>query len=471
MSAASLARAVAAGETSAADAVEAALARIDALNPALAAVVTRCDARARAEALAVDRARAAGTALGPLAGVPVTIKDGFATAGVRTTWGLPAYRGPLVRHVPRADAPAVAALRRAGAIVVGKTSLPLASYDWQSRHPWLGRARNPHDVSRTPGGSSGGCAAAVAAGLVPISLGSDAAGSLRVPAHFCGVWTIRPTEGRLSTAGMTPPGHPGLPHMMVPGPLALAAGDLRLALAALDPALPAARPVALAGLRVAVSETIADAPVGADVRAALASFVAGLATAGARVDVPAPVWGAAERDVWGTIAGFEFARGAPGLGLPGVRRAGPALFRARFGRGPWPDAHGRGIAASRSDYGRALDARAAFLRDVSAFFETADVWVHPVAGVTAFAHRPTGADLTVDGRAVGYSEPIGDLNVFTALAGTPAVVVPVGTDAAGLPVGLQIHARRGADAFLLDVALAIEAAGLSRVPAPPAPFG
>lgn len=470
-SAAAVVRAISRGDVTAAETVEAALRRIDALNPALCAVVTRCDARARAEAQAVDVRRAAGEALGPLAGVPITVKDGFATEGIRTTWGLPFYRGPLIHHVPAADAPTVATLRRAGAIVVGKTNLPLGSYDWQARHPWLGRARNPHDLARTPGGSSGGCAAAVAAGLVPISLGADIAGSLRVPAHFCGVWAFRPTEGRLSMAGGLPPGHPGLPHMIAPGPLARTAGDLRLALSVLDPSLPAAVPIALPGLRIGVSETLASAVVGVDIREALTAFVGALAGAGAGVSAAAPVWGDAERATWGTISGAEFARGAAPLGWPGLRCVGPLLFRAAFGRGPWPAAHGRGFAASDGDYQRALADRAALLERLDGAFDQMDVWAMPVAGITAFTHRRTGSDLTVDGRAVGYTEPLGDLNSLTALAGTPAVVVPVGRMAAGLPVGIQLHARRGADAFLLDVAAAIEAAGLSSVPPPPAPFG
>ena len=196
-----------------------------------------------------------------------------------------------------------------------------------------------------------------------------------------------------------------------------------------------------------------------------------LASAGAHVGARAPAWGDAEREAWGTVAGGEFARGAAPLGWPGVRRVGPALFRARLGRGPWPAAHGRGFAESHAGYIRALGVRGEMLRGLDAVFDGADVWVHPVAGVTAFTHRRTGADLVVDGRSVGYSEPIGDLNALSALAGTPAVAIPVGTDAAGLPIGVQMHARRGADAFLLDVALAVEAAGLSCVPAPPAPFG
>ncbi len=447
------------GACSSAEAVEAHLARIERLNPRLNAVVTLAAERALTEAAAADAAFARGEAVGALHGVPITVKDGFATAGLRTTWGLPfSSTRLLTHHVPKQDAAAVAALRRAGAVVLGKTNLPLASYDWQTRHPWLGRTNNPHDPARTPGGSSGGGAAAVAARLAPLDLGSDACGSLRVPAHFCGVLALRPTEGRVPTAGMLPPGHPALPHTLVPGPIARSAADLRLALSALVPSFSSeGKPVRLRGLRVAFSEALGEAAVGSAVGEALRAFVGALERAGCHVEEASPVehFGAAV-ETWGRVHGYEFARGFPWpISSPPLHRLAPAVFARRYGVGRWPRALGEGFAERRR-----------LLADFDAFFERYDVWIHPVAGVAAFTHRPTGVDLEVDGRSVPYSLPLGELNTVTALAGTPCVAFPVGTDGAGLPVGLQAHARRGADAVALAFAGALEAEGLTRVPPP-----
>ena len=470
LSATDLARALRSGACSAAEAVTAYLDRIDRLNPRLNAVITLAAARARREAALADRMRAAGRPLGPLHGLPITIKDGFATAGLRTTFGLPAYgTQPLVRYRPDADAPAVAALRRAGAIVLGKTNLPLASYDWQTAHPWLGRTNNPHDLTRTPGGSSGGGAAAVGARLTTLDLGSDACGSLRVPAHFCGVFAMRPTAGRVPMAGMLPPGHPGLAHTLTAGPLARTAADLQLALRVLDPSLVAAPERPLRGLRVAVSDTLGDAPIGADIRAALSAFAAGLAEEGARVEEASPLldFDAALR-TWGDVHGYEFARGAPGfLSREPARPLVQMVFRKRYGPGLWPRVLADGFSGSPAQYADGLRRLRALQASTAAFFDQHDVWLHPIAGVTAFTHRRTGASLSVDGRPVPYSEPLGNLNAVTALLGTPCVALPVGTDRHGLPIGLQLHARRGADAALLAVARQLERAGLARAVAPP----
>ena len=228
-SATDIAAAVRAGEVSALEVVEAHLAHIHQHNPSLNAIVTLDEEGARAAARAADEARARGEPLGPLHGVPVTIKDAIETAGLRTTVGSPL----LADHVPDEDAVAVARLRAAGAIVLGKTNVPVLSAAAQTSNPIFGRTNNPWDVSRTPGGSSGGSAAAVASGMSPLDLGADIGGSLRIPASFCGVCSLKPTEHRVPTAGHIPP-LPGYPqavrHMNTLGPLARTVDDLTLAL-------------------------------------------------------------------------------------------------------------------------------------------------------------------------------------------------------------------------------------------------
>lgn len=459
---------------SATEVVEAHLERIKRVNPSVNAVVVLGTERARAEAAAADATPA--DERGPLHGVPITVKDGFATAGLRTTFGLPWYGRRLDRYVPAADAVAVAALRRAGAIVLGKTNLPLGSYDWQTNHLRYGRTNNPHDLGRTPGGSSGGSAAAVAAGLAPLDLASDVAGSIRVPAHFCGVCAMRPTEGSVSTAGMMPPGHPGsLRHALAAGPVARCVADLRLALSVLAPgSFGTSRepgPSSLRGIRVAFSAGLAEAPVARDVAAAVRAFADALGAAGSLVAEAAPPLDFEQaQQTWGLVHGFEFAAGLPlGLGkapLNQLFRLGPV--RLAFGPGSYARALARGYAASAPAYFRALADRDALVRTVEVFLSEWDAWVLPVAGVTAFSHRRTGADLEVDGETVPYAAPLGVFNTGTALAGTPCVTLPVGRDAEGLPIGVQVHARRGSDARLLALAERMEeVAGFGTQPVRP----
>lgn len=458
MTATTVARKIRDGAVSSREVVDAYLDRLEQVNPVVNAVVTACPDRARAEAKAADDAQRKGRPLGPLHGVPVTVKDGFATKGVRTTFGLYWYKQRLDRYVPERDAETVSALRSAGAIILGKTNLPFGSYDWQTNNPLHGRTANPHDLSRTPGGSSGGSAAAVAAGMSPLDLASDVAGSIRVPAHFCGVLSMRPTEGRISTDGMMPPAHPGtLGHALTAGPVARSVADLRLADSVLTgvPVPTGDRAgVRTEDLRIAYSTQLADAPVSEAVSAAISAFANRLGEAGANVQrCTPPVDFTEAQRTWGVVHGFEFTAGLPfGLGtnpLKKLFRLG--LARLAFGPGAYTDALTRGYSAGVPEYLQGVSDRNRLVRVVQQFFRNWDVWMCPVAGVTAFPHCPTGEDLSVDGTDVPYSAPLGLYNTGMALAGTPCVVLPIGTDDAGMPIGVQIHAPRWSDRRLLDV--------------------
>ena len=187
-----LAAAIATGRLSALEACDAAIRRIEARDAAINAVVVRDFERAREQARERDLRRARGER-GPLLGVPMTVKESFDVAGLPTHWGLLPFRD----HRPREDALAVARLKAAGAVILGKTNVPPALADWQATNPIHGRTVNPHDPTRSPGGSSGGSAAALASGMVPLELGSDIGGSIRVPAHFCGVFGHKPSFGLL----------------------------------------------------------------------------------------------------------------------------------------------------------------------------------------------------------------------------------------------------------------------------------
>ncbi len=220
-----LASAVRAGELSAVELTEAFLARIGAVDPLLNAIPTLVPERALVEAAAADRRARQGLPLGPLHGLPIAVKDLMDTAGIRTTYGSPLYAD----HVPTADSLLVERLRAAGAIVIGKTNTPEFGAGSQTFNPVFGPTRNPHDLTRTAGGSSGGAAAAVAAGLLPFADGSDLGGSVRNPASFCNVVGLRPSPGRI------PSGRPGnaWDPLSLLGPIARDVRDAGLLLAAL----------------------------------------------------------------------------------------------------------------------------------------------------------------------------------------------------------------------------------------------
>ena len=217
------------GRVSAVELLDQAIARIDRLDTQINAVVVRDFDRARSAAIAADQALARGERR-PLLGLPMTVKESYNVVGLPTTWGFPAYRD----FRPAEDAVVVERLKAAGAVIIGKTNVPVALADWQSTNPIYGTTNNPYAIDRTPGGSSGGSAAALAAGYVALEAGSDIGGSLRTPAHYCGVFAHKPTYGIVPTRGQSFPGLPALPSagdgLSVVGPMARSADDIALAL-------------------------------------------------------------------------------------------------------------------------------------------------------------------------------------------------------------------------------------------------
>jgi amidase len=273
-----LVEALATGRVSSRELVDGAIARIEALDTKINAVVVRDFAAARAAATAADAALARGERR-PLLGLPMTLKEQYAVAGLPTTWGKPEFKD----WRPAEDALSVARLKAAGAIILGKTNVPLNLADWQSYNAIYGTTNNPWDLTRTPGGSSGGAAAALAAGFVALELGSDIAGSLRTPAHYCGVYAHKPSTDVVPQRGGGPPGVPPIPFridLAVTGPMARSAADLALELAVLSGpderwdgigyrlALPPARHDTLKDFRVLVldSHPLAPPPTASRVR-------------------------------------------------------------------------------------------------------------------------------------------------------------------------------------------------------------
>lgn len=435
-------------EVSATELLELHLRRIERYNPRLNAIVTPDYDRAREVARAADAARARGEE-GPLLGLPITVKDCVDVAGLAGTAGSPDHAD----RRPEADAPIVARARAAGAVIMGKTNVPLWAADCQSDNPLFGRTNNPWDPGRTPGGSSGGAAAAVAAGLAALEFGSDFAGSIRVPAAFCGVYGHRPSETALPRSGHFPGASFPNPAavMAVLGPLARSAEDLALALDAVAGpeadegagyrlALPAPRHERLAGYRVAVLPSIPWAPVDGEIAAALRGVTDALRRLGARVREAQPEAFGDLRDHHRLAVSLMSAL-TENWRPEAERREGAEAVRARGG--DFAAAAAAGIMATASDYLGWLGRRERYRASYRAFFREWDVLLTPANVTNAFPHQPAGEMGPLDERVLlveGREVPYGLQDVYAVLAnlsGQPATAFPAGLARDGLPVGLQ----------------------------------
>lgn len=435
-------------------------------NPGLNAIVTLDAGRAMEAAERLDRDRTALANAGPLAGVPVTIKDSFATAGLRTTCGLPALKD----HVPEADATVVARLKAAGALVMGKTNLPPGCRGFQTDNTLFGRTVNPWDPACTPGGSTGGGACAVAAGMSPFDIGSDLGGSLRIPAHFCGLCTLMATNHRISRVGHIPelPGRPrGLRTMGVPGPVARCIDDLETVygiIAGPDPHWPLVPPVplgerlqiSLPGLRLGWVDGFPELPVTPACRERIHQFLRHLEDAGADLMEGWPADFSIEEnwDCFGFLRGAETASSIPEADREAALEA---LGMSPEADNPIDRAHYRGARTTMRGYTECLTRRDTLIRSLETFLATCDVLLCPVTSGTAFPHCPPGGMLELDGLTVSYAlgGGIGFTSPFN-LTGNPVVVLPLGLAPNGLPVGIQIIGRRWQERPLLAVARALE---------------
>lgn len=455
-----MAEAIRRRDVSSVEVLEEHLSRVSKLNPALNAVISLDVERARARAGAADAALSRGEHWGPLHGVPLTIKDSFATEGLRTTFG----HRLMSRHIPKRDATVVARVREAGAVIFGKTNIPEVAFDWQTDSPIFGRTNNPWDLSRTPGGSSGGAAAAVAAGLSPLDIGSDAVGSIRVPAHFCGIFGFKPTLQRVSGAGHMEisPGYPrGSRHIASYGPLARSVQDLRLALSIIDGpdniqqevppvALRRPPPKSLRECRFAWTDDFGGVPVTAETSAALKSLAEKLKAKGCHVERASP----AGFDFDSSMETFGEIMGAEG----GVQTSALLLllsrlgFRLIFGNSPWARGVVRGQSLSMRRYAAALTRRDAFITQMESFLSDWDGWLCPVTSVPTFKHCRKGRRLSVGDERLSYSVALGSYTTVFNLTGCPVVVLPVGGHANGLPLGVQLVGGRWKDMELLETA-------------------
>jgi amidase len=435
--------------------------RIDRYNPALNAIVWQDREQAMARARGADEALARGKSYGALHGVPVTIKESFAYRGSPNTWGIPA----LADAISPRTAAAVGRLESAGAIVVGKTNVPLMLGDWQTFNPVYGTTNNPWDLTRTPGGSTGGGAAALAAGLGSLTLGSDLAGSIRIPAHFCGVYGHKPSLGLVSMEGFQPgpwDGSPGYPmDLSVAGPMARSARDLSLALTVLGGAdgdgatawtwrMPTPRHARLQDFRVGyVMDDDTAGPVASDVRALYEHVLSGLGNAGVRLDRGWP----ADVDPQAHTKTFQYLLFA----LVTADASSDQREQARHRLKDHPDdMMAAALAEPHTRWLRETQRRLAFRSAWQKYFESHDVFLLPATFTAAFPHDQT---MPIENRVVDtpegkrpYVRDMASWISAATVAGLPATVAPVGRTAAGLPAGIQIVAPMWEDGTSIEFA-------------------
>ena len=412
-------------ELSSRELTEMLLTRIEAVNPALNAVVElRCEAAFR-EAVAADNATAHGDAAGPLHGVPMTIKDSFNVAGLHTTWGNPAFKD----FVADSDSTVARRLRRAGAIIVGKTNVAFMLGDFgQTANDLYGVTNNPWDTTRSPGGSTGGAAAALAAGMTFLEYGTDLVGSIRIPASFCGVYGLKPSAGIVPLTGFHPPGPPPPPsdmtYMSAVGPLGRSPRDLRTALSvtagpenqaakAYSWALPPPRHTRLEDFRAGFVLDHEYAPVSGEVTALLSDAIDALARAGATV-------------VEGWPDGVDPVRNYESFGFH-VQ----AFFAFQQ-----PAEDFAKLSEFVDQESRRMAARAAWNR----YFNDIDVFLCPASFTPAFPHDTRPFEQRMIATPEG-ERPYNDQAFWVShasLPGLPAVVAPIRRTPGGLPVGAQI---------------------------------
>ncbi|MGY4465148.1 amidase [Bradyrhizobium sp. LB9.1b] len=467
-SAVELSAALTAKKVSSVELTQDAIDRIERHDGKVNAICVRDFDRALGAAREADAALARGERK-PLLGLPITVKESYNVAGLPTTWGWT----PQKDFKPTEDALSITRVKNAGGVILGKTNVPVGLGDWQSYNDIYGTTNNPFDLGRTPGGSSGGSSAALAAGYGPLSLGSDIGGSLRVPAFHCGVYAHKPTYNLCPTRGHTPPPFPAIPmerDMAVIGPMARSAADLPLLLdvmAGPDPldlgigyklALPEARHDALKDFRVLVIDSHPLLPANADIRSAIEKLAEQLAGAGASITRESPLFPdftESSRLYMRMLMGFLGAFLPPDI-LAGAR-AGAAQLS--------PEDKGlsaerlRGMTSTHQAWVFDEGARAGLRAQWRHLFRTFDTVICPIMPTPAYPHdhspQQEARRINIDGKDFAYPDQLAWPGMAT-LTGLPATAIPLGLSKDGLPVGVQIIGPFLEDRTPLKLAALIE---------------
>lgn len=465
MSAIEIIRRIKEGKVSVEEVASVFLQRIKTYNPVVNAIYElSSEKEILAQARQKDEVLKSGQKQGLLFGLPMTIKDSFLVKGFKNSNGDPLLRNYRAHE----DAELVKRIKNAGAIIVGKTNVPLYCIDWQSKNFWNGRTNNPFNTSRVAGGSSGGSAAAVAAGFSPLELGADAGGSVRIPAHFNGICGLRPTENYLSNRGhLKAPNKPqGRRHIVTPGPIAKNVEDLMLLMEVLGdnltnqlPELPAVdfsqshwdqEP-----LKIAYAESINEVKIDEEYLAMFRSFIHKLRLSTHQLHEDHPVYD--EKEAYlacNKLQGFEIGVNNPKFPLASFFIY---LFIVLKYRDPlWAKGLAAGLGLTNTNYARVIDYKDQFSEIYQQFLTSYDIWITPVCCFEAFAHQHAGKPFIVNDKKIPYTRAIASYTFTTAFSGHPIVVIPIGKKQNGMPVGIQIHSRKWTDHRLLQIAKSFE---------------
>ncbi|MBV1924672.1 MAG: amidase [Flavobacteriaceae bacterium] len=404
-----------------------------------------------------------GELVGPLHGLPMTVKDSFSVKGLLSTNGNP----KLKSNIAQEDAALVKRLKDAGAIIIGKTNLALYALDWQSTNPWFGQTNNPYNLNHVVGGSSGGSAAALASGFTALELGTDAGGSIRVPAHFCGICGIRTTESALPNRGnMETPGVPRLGRYLTSnGPMARNVDDLILAMEILwsnEQEFSENPPVALkqfkydgSTLRIAFSETLDGIFLDEEYNQVYQSFLNKIHQSNYELTEAKPAYSSNSLiNIWGKIAGYDFAAALKNIPFKGLLSY--MFIKNKYKDKQWAKGMSRGAKSSANTYAHTLQLKDDISDEFTQFFKKYDVWITPVSMAPAFKHQKPGIPFEINNWKTPYTKAFIPFNFPSTISGHPIVVIPIGITKRGLPVGVQIHGQKWHDYKLLQIAKELE---------------
>ena len=417
------------------------------------------------EAAEKDKEIQKGKKVGALHGLPLTVKDTYQVKGLISSNGNP----QLKANIAESDAELIKRLKAAGAIIIGKTNLALYALDWQSTNKWFGQTNNPYNLEHVVGGSSGGSAAALASGFSPLELGTDAGGSIRVPAHFCGVCGLRTTESALPLRGnmVTPNSLRIGRYLTCNGPMARNVDDLILMMDVLsntEQQFSENPPVDLkqykfnagSNLKVAYSETIDNVELDADYQEIYMNFIHKLKESNStEVTKIQPIYNSDELiSLWGKVAGFDF--GVALKSIPFKNLIASLFIKSKYKDKKWAKAMGAGAGITPRKYAEALEAKDNVSDSFTVFFNNYDVWITPVSADKAFKHQKPGVPFIINGKKVPYTKAFIPFNFPTTVPGHPILVIPIGQTKSGLPVGIQIHAQKWHDFKLLEIGRELE---------------
>jgi len=416
---------------------------------------------ALAQAKASDLRRKEGAPFGPFDGLPMTVKDALRVQNLRSTYGL----WPFRNYIPKTDSLLSAALRKSGIVFLGRTAVPTGAFDWNCRNQVYAECLNPFDRTRSPGGSSGGAAVALALGMTPLELGSDLGGSIRYPAHCCGVYGLRTTDGLLPVDDVGPEGvGSAFRQMATFGPMARNRADLDVLLDIFAQNLPL--PAGTCGsefngkLKVAYANGLMGTPLDSLSKPVFESYISHLKAKGLEViekDLPLDVESLYQ--IWGIIVGYEYTNTIPKLlrTRPVKSLIGWWLADRRIGKGPFTDHFKRGLLASKEEYEKACRQRAEVYKELERFFSEYSVWILPTAPSAAFPLKLSGKEFITENGNFSYSQYVGAYLIPTTTLGTPVLSLPIGKDKNGMPIGVQVFGPRFTDRWLVDIGAKLEA--------------